>query len=137
MRKWECLLELELLFILKNSFLLLSEAMRSRIYNQYIQGYTRKYVYDKKKYLICLLIYLVIIVVARSILIIILGIGKLNPAEEIGIIQWAPDYPKIFFSGLSKIFYAGLTKKNCGELSKNIFLRIIWKYFCAGLSKKT
>ena len=79
----------------------------------------------KKKYLICLLMYLVIIVVARSILIIILGIGKLNPAEEIGIIQWAPDYPKIFFSGLSKIFYAGLTKKNCGELSKNIFLRII------------
>ena len=116
---------LELLFILKNSFLLLSEAMRSRIYNQYIQGHTSKYVYDKKKYLICLLIYLVIIVVARSILIIILGIGKLNPAEEIGIIQWAPDYPKIFFSGLSKIFYAGLTKKNCGELSKNIFLRII------------
>ena len=42
---------LELLFILKNSFLLLSEAMRSRIYNQYIQGYTRKYVYDKKKVL--------------------------------------------------------------------------------------
>ena len=36
------------------------------------------------------------IVVAQSILIITLGIGKLNPAEEIGIIQCAAlDYPKI------------------------------------------
>ena len=34
------------------------------------------------------------IVVAQSILIII-GIGKLNPAEEIGMIQCSVDYPKI------------------------------------------
>ena len=47
-------------------------------------------------YLIIFSICLMTIVVAQSILIIIVvGIGKLNPAEEIGMIQCSVDYPKI------------------------------------------